>query len=289
MIYAIYFIWTHQDEIITLGYRMFSSSRLVEIKESNEYKRYYNYVAYSTEEKFEPNSKEDLQNIVFNILNNGWETFTFYCTNKYTDCLDDVKEISNDSSLLSSINNYVNPFNSFTNIHTKVSSDGSVTLNIIKTYNDQMKKEINEEIDAVFKKLKIDGSPSKKNIKKLHDYVINTFEYDKSENYEEQKSSTAYALITHKAICSGYADTMALFLDRLNIPNLKVASKDHIWNLIYIDGTWLHLDATWDDPVNAITNDHKYDFYLIDTEKLLEQDTKEHTFNELYYLELKKA
>ena len=36
-------------------------------------------------------------------------------------------------------------------------------------------------------------------------------------------------------------------LDRLSIPNFKVTSEEHVWNVIYYNGKWTHIDATWDD------------------------------------------
>ena len=31
---------------------------------------------------------------IYSTLNNGWETFTFYCPDEYTECLNDVDKIS---------------------------------------------------------------------------------------------------------------------------------------------------------------------------------------------------
>lgn len=290
MVYAICFIWNNQDEIITLGYNIFKSEHVIDIKEANEYKRYYNYTKYTLEEDYIPNSKEDLENIIFNYLNNGWEEFTFYCPHEYENCINDVKSISNDPVLLSSINNYVSPFNSFSDLYTKVKSDNSITFETKKNYSPEMIDEINKEVDLIMPKLLLDGCDTKLKIKRIHNYIISHVEYDKSNDYKTNGSSNAYGLLKNKkAVCSGYADTMAIFLDRIGIPNLKVASNNHVWNLVYVDGKWLHLDATWDDPINAVTTDHRYDYFLITTQELLELDTDEHTYNEEFYHELKEA
>ena len=105
------------------------------------------------------------------------------------------------------------------------------------------------------------------------------------------KSNIAYGpLLQGYAICGGYTDAMQLFLDKMSIKNFKVASKDHIWNAVYLDNKWYNLDLTWDDPVT--TNmidvlDHSY--FLIDTDKLLELDTTQHTFNIENSKELKNS
>ena len=92
------------------------------------------------------------------------------------------------------------------------------------------------------------------------------------------------ALIEKIALCSGYTDAFGLFLDRLNIPNFKVTTTDHVWNVVYFNNKWLHVDVTWDDDEYNSRNRHN--FFLIDTNKLLEKDAEEHTFKQELYLEL---
>ena len=82
---------------------------------------------------------------------------------------------------------------------------------------------------------------------------------------------------------------MALFLDKMGIKNYKISSSSHIWNLVYIDGDWKHLDLTWDDPVlvngeNAITDI----FFLISTDELYSKNTSQHIFDENVFSEAKK-
>ena len=112
----------------------------------------------------------------------------------------------------------------------------------------------------------------------------------KNTSYDEKKtfdSYTAYNLLTtHISICGGYSDIMSIYLNYLGIKNYKIASSNHIWNLVELDGMWYHLDATWDDP---ITNDGKqyliHNFFLISTNQLLEIDKVEHNYNTKIYLE----
>ena len=102
-------------------------------------------------------------------------------------------------------------------------------------------------------------------------------------NDKTYRSNTAYGvLIEHYGICSGYSDAMALFLDKMNIINYKISNDQHVWNLVYLDGTWLHLDLTWDDPVSDknITRDN---YFLITTNTLKKLDDNVHYFsNDLF-------
>lgn len=81
---------------------------------------------------------------------------------------------------------------------------------------------------------------------------------------------------------------MAIFLNRWNVPNFKVASNTHIWNAVYINNKWLHLDLTWDDPVsiNSDKNNLIHKFYLIDTETLESYNIDDHEFDKIIYQEL---
>ena len=93
---------------------------------------------------------------------------------------------------------------------------------------------------------------------------------------------------------------MAIILSKLNYENYKVAttsdeisyeSNGHIWNAVKIDNTWLHLDLTWDDPVDVNGKDYLYHkYFLVSTEEMAEADSgdvlvEEHNFNKSIYQE----
>ena len=141
----------------------------------------------------------------------------------------------------------------------------------------------------------------------IHDYIINNTKYDVTRNNEGNsiyKSYIAYGpLIEGYATCNGYTDAMALFLEKLNVPNFKVAmtpdensdTEGHVWNAVLIDNKWLHLDLTWDDPVSSDGTDYlQHKYFLITTNQLEEADTSgevkvtEHQFKPTFYPELKK-
>ena len=88
------------------------------IEPSNEYKKDYDFLFVERNDEYVPYSINDIQNIFFSVINNGWEEFTFYCPTEYEDCVKDVQTISGNDILLTDINNYAAPFNSFTSIET---------------------------------------------------------------------------------------------------------------------------------------------------------------------------
>ena len=79
---------------------------------------------------------------------------------------------------------------------------------------------------------------------------------------------------------------MAIFLDKLNVINYKISNDQHIWNLVYLDGEWLHLDLTWDDPIseNNVTRDN---YFLITTKTLEALDDGNHYYNKSIFSEAK--
>ena len=81
---------------------------------------------------------------------------------------------------------------------------------------------------------------------------------------------------------------MELFLEKLGFRSYKVSSEDHVWNAVYYNYEWLNLDLTWDDPVASDGNNYlEYNYFLIDTNKLLEIEPTQHNFEPEHYYELK--
>ena len=248
----------------------------------------YNYVQLTND--FIPKNKKDILNIYYTVINSGMDTFTFYCPNEYKNCIKDIDSISNNQVSLTNINNFVPVYNSFQNIDTEFDSLGKVTINIVHNYTDKQISEIEEKINNVYKDIIDDNMTNEKIIKSIHDYIINNTKYDidRSDNkVTKYHSDIAYgALIENYAICGGYADSMKLFLDKLDIPNYKISSENHIWNLVKLDDKWYHLDLTWDDPVTSTGEDVlEYDYFLITTEDLEKLETDQHIFDKTIYTE----
>lgn len=60
----------------------------------------------------------------------------------------------------------------------------------------------------------------------------------------------AGVLLKGAAVCDGYAKTYAALLADMGLRVARVTStgKNHAWNMVWLDGDWYHVDATWDDP-----------------------------------------
>ena len=298
LILSIYFLFSYSNEIIQ--YLMINVIYHDEVldKDANSYYKEldYNYVQITND--FYPKNKQDILNIFYTGLNKGFDEITFYCPTSYSNCLDDVDEIINNDNTLSYINNYVATYNTYNKIYVNMNNFGRVNITINKIYYNDNISNIDKEVTRIYNELINDNNLDEEKIKVIHDYIINHTDYDeqraseiKNNLYTEDihPSNTAYGpLFTGKAICGGYTDTMALFLDKMGIKNIKIASSNHIWNAVYINGEWKHLDLTWDDPV-VINGDSTltYNYFLISTEELNNKNDEQHNFDETIFSEFK--
>lgn len=283
-----------QEDLITIvNTYILPNKSFVSIESTNEYYRNVDYQFVQITDEYSPHSFNDIINLYYTVINAGQASFTFYCPRDYDKCLRDVQIIANDQSLLSDINNYIHPFNGFSHIETQYDTLGRVTISMVKSYRQEEIKMINDKIDELLPQITNGIYDTKEQIRAIHDYIINNTKYDSLRsdfNQLNYKSDTAYGpLFEGYALCGGYTDLMALFLERLNVKNFKVSSEKHVWNAVYLDDKWYHLDLTWDDPVSMDGSDYlTYDYFLVTTQDLLEHEKTQHNFNQDRYPELLK-
>ncbi len=289
------FVLIRQDELTTIfNSYLLKNSGTVTLDQVNEYYRDYDFMFVQNTRDFSPRSYQDIINIYYTVINSGQTDFTFYCPSDYVDCLEHVKIIADDQTLLSDINNYVHPYNGFAHIETVYDTLGKVNISLIKSYTDEDIAAINSKVDELYPMLVSEYNSIEDNIRRVHDYIINTTKYDSDRSERgiiNYRSDIAYGpLFQGYAICGGYSDLMELFLEKMGIRNYKVSSEMHVWNVVEINGRWYHIDLTWDDPVASDGRnylDHSY--FLINTQQLLSIEGTQHNFMVDHYLELKGA
>lgn len=279
---------TYKEEILILYNEYFYPNKKINsVLEKNEYYRDYNFKYVSNTSNFTPTNKNDILNIYYTIINSGMDKFTFYCHEEYENCINDIKDIANSQLTISTINNFVNPYNGFKDIKTQIDTTGKITLNITKNYTDEMIIILNYKVDEIFKKIIKDDMSMEEKIKAIHDYIIENTKYDEDrsdKNIIKYESDNAYGvLIEGYGLCGGYTDAMMLFLEKLGIKNYKIASENHIWNYVYLNNKWYHLDLTWDDPISSEKDilDHK--FFLISSKELKNINSLEHIYDKEIY------
>ena len=263
------------------------------INNANQYYKNSNFLLVEITDNFIVKNKEQFINIIYTILNNGWKEFTFFCDYSYETCPNDFYEVIENKNYIEAVNNYVNPLNSYSHINFNIDSLGKIKVIIEKNYTENQINEVNNIINNFIEQNLSATMNDRQKIKLFHDFVIEKSIYDQNYNLDMDKKNYPYhpynaygPLVEGLGICSGYSDAMAIFLDKIGVKNYRIASKDHIWNFIYLESNWYHLDLTWDDPV---TSDGQQvmlnDFFLITTEQLKNRNTQQHSFTQELYLE----
>ena len=258
-----------------------------ESKENDYYlEDHFNYIDDYSDAQI--SSKKALLNSLYYVINSGAEYSEKYCDIKYTNCISDLETIVKDNETLSTFNNFVHPYNSFETMEFN-HDQSTISITINHTYTKEDINSIDYEIDKIIKEIITNDMTTKEKIRAIHDYIIDNTDYDslKGDNVKDTtyKSNTAYGvMIQGKGICSGYSDAMAIFLNKLNIINYKISNDEHIWNLVYVDGKWYHLDLTWDDPISD-TNISRDNYFLITTSNLEYLNDGTHNFNKNIYTE----
>ncbi len=116
--------------------------------------------------------------------------------------------------------------------------------------------------------------------KYIHDRLVSECEYDTEmlqHNGDDPDASSAYgALVNHRAICGGYTMATKLLLDRVGIQSHAVHGTadelPHVWLLANIEGSWYHLDTTWDDPVLSEPSANIQHAYFNLTDEMIKAD-----------------
>lgn len=136
--------------------------------------------------------------------------------------------------------------------------------------------EAQKEIELVKNEIleRIEGKSDVEKIKYIHDYLIDTIEYDQT--LVKDNSYNIYgALVSKSCVCEGYAKAFQYLLSEANLESIIVTgnatnsdgkTENHAWNYVKINEEWYAVDTTWDDPIliggAVLTNNIKYRYFL---------------------------
>ena len=282
-----------KDKIVYKYYEYTIDKKYSKININDYYKDdNFNYVDDYTESGIK--NRNDLINSIYYAINSGTDYIERYIDGDYTNYINDINTLTayngaEFKKVISTLNNFVHPYNSSNNVKISYGGDYKIGITINRAYTQDEINEINNKVDKILNENVNNNMPPKEKIRVIHDYIIDHTEYDKlkyeNKNNDTYKSNTAYGvLIEGYGTCNGYADAMEIFLDKMNIINYKISNEEHIWNLVYLDGKWYHLDLTWDDPISDI-NINRDTYFLISTKTLEKINDGTHTFDKNIYSE----
>lgn len=233
------------------------------------------------------NSKQDILNVLYTSLNYGWEQVSFYCSESYKECYPDLNKLLKENYEVAIINELVHPYHHYSKMTINKNELGKVTIKYDLIYTKNMVAETESRIESIIKEngfLTATGDSNTQLIKELHDYVVNYSSY----STENEDDKTAYGLLKNKlGNCRGYTETMLILFYHLNIKSVPLSNGHHVWNLVYNDLEWSHLDATWDDPTAPDGKEVLTDKYFLISSSRLEtlDQSGDHVYDKEFYNE----
>lgn len=203
-------------------------------------------------------SETDLYEDIINQILNGKQTISYYYPGNYE---------SNAFVKLHTYESMQNPIKDKEYIlwmlsnaeqRTKLYTGNNISFSIIEyTISYKVTPDMEAQVDGIVNQIiaTSNSGTTVEKIKKVYDLVMNKVTYD-----DTLKNHTVFdALVKGSAVCDAYSLSIYRILNEMGINCKFVASTDHAWNIVQIDGLWYNLDATWDDHDSG---DYTYYWFL---------------------------
>ncbi|MBQ8912058.1 MAG: hypothetical protein IJY89_05765, partial [Clostridia bacterium] len=136
------------------------------------------------------------------------------------------------------------------------------------SYDGQTLDEVIAEYNALMEELYALGSMEWSDLETAlfyHDYLTAYYEYDLDYTIYD-----AYGFLKNKeGVCQAYMLVFKGLMDHFDVVSTYAQSTNinHIWNVVFIDGEWCHIDATWDDPISDRPGRAQHAYFLIGAEQ----------------------
>ena len=143
-------------------------------------------------------------------------------------------------------------------------------------YSKEQIEQCEQQIQNIKNKIlkEIDGKNYVEKIRYMHDYLIDTIEYEQT--LKKDNIYNIYgALVSKTCVCEGYAKALQYLLNEAGFENVIVTgtgtnsdgrTENHAWNYVKIDDEWYAIDTTWDDPIivggGILTDTIRYRYFL---------------------------
>lgn len=122
--------------------------------------------------------------------------------------------------------------------------------------------------------LNLEGKSDYEKIKLVHDYLIDSVEYDSTIS-QDNIYDIYGALVSKVCVCEGYAKAFQYLMNETGIDNVIVIgtgtnsngeTESHAWNYVKLNDNWYAVDVTWDDPIvignGTLPEKVKYQYFL---------------------------
>lgn len=112
------------------------------------------------------------------------------------------------------------------------------------------KVKLEYKVSVILARLRPDMSDVEK-VKAVNQYMAENITYDMKDylagKMPYRTQTIIGALVDGQTTCSGYTAAFHLLMQRLGISDSLVSSipMNHSWNMVKLDGSWYHIDVTW--------------------------------------------
>ncbi|NMB41385.1 MAG: hypothetical protein GX996_05560 [Firmicutes bacterium] len=150
------------------------------------------------------------------------------------------------------------------NIRWSSEPGGNMLLDLHFQYMATREEEnfVERKVADILRQILDPGMDDRQKTRAIHDYIVANVAYDL--NYRDH--SAYAALAKGRAVCQGYALLLYKMLDEagvgVRIVSGEAGGEKHLWNMVNLDGSWYHIDATWNDPVPDVPGRVRHDYYL---------------------------
>ena len=120
----------------------------------------------------------------------------------------------------------------------------------------EQEAEVDAAVDAVLAELDLWNATNYEKIKGVYDWITENvnYDFDHLDDDEYNLDHSTYAAVVQKlAVCQGYATLFYRMMLELGVDNRYISGvagyvepESHAWNIVYLDGKYYNVDATWD-------------------------------------------
>ena len=160
-------------------------------------------------------------------------------------------------------------YSSSSGFYTRVVLSNEMTVSETEKYFSQIDKKISDILALVS-----DDMPDEKKALIIHDYLVYESAYD-YDNYlagtlPQDSYRSGGLLMNGIGVCQAYAYAFTYLMDKVDIECYVTSSDEmnHAWNIVKIEGSYYHVDCTWDDPVYDKIGKVLHKYFLVSDEAI---------------------
>jgi len=182
---------------------------------------------------------------------------------------------------------YDNPYLFIAEWKAYTPAEGKITqLRFVYRYTPEQVKTFYSKFDAEVAKIvnAVKGMNNLGKILYVHEYFVSNISYDydsylkyangNKDALADEHYTAIGVLVNKTGVCQGFALAFKYIMGKLGIESHMITSDtmNHAWNVVKLDGSYYHIDTTWDDPVYDTAGKVEHEYFLVSDAKLKELD-----------------